>query len=120
MTLPLTPRILAGAYEYLRTTPPFLRWKLPPAEEVEFHVLQTKLLEADHTVYERTDEHVIRVSAGKIGFTSNLMPAMAHEMIHARQVISKTETPNTTHNAEFHRLAKLVCRYHGWDYKLFV
>lgn len=36
--LHLTLEMLEGAYEYLRTTPPFRRWKLPPGADIEFHV----------------------------------------------------------------------------------
>jgi predicted metal-dependent hydrolase len=45
---------------------------------------------------------------------------MAHEMIHLKQGISKTETPNAVHNAEFWRIAKSVCKRFGWDEKTFV
>ena len=40
---------------------------------------------------------------------------MAHEMIHMRQRLTKTETKGAEHNAEFHQLAKLVCRRLGFD-----
>jgi hypothetical protein len=45
---------------------------------------------------------------------------MAHEMIHQYQQRERTETANTEHNAEFLRLAGVVCRHHGWDEKEFV
>jgi hypothetical protein len=44
---------------------------------------------------------------------------MAHEMIHQHQQRQRTDTPNTEHNAEFMRLARAVCRHHGWDEKEF-
>lgn len=120
MSLPLTPHILEASYEYLRATPPFRSWRLPKGREVKFHVLRTKQFEGDHTTYLREGGHIIRVSSGKIGHTGSLMAVMAHEMIHAYQARRKTETANTVHNAEFHRLAARVCKLHGFDLKLFV
>jgi len=34
--LPLTPQMCAAVYDCLREFPPFSRWKLPPADEIEF------------------------------------------------------------------------------------
>ena len=118
MTLPLSPPILRAAYEYLRTTPPFNRWSLPEGGEVEFLVIKTRDRYADHCLYTETGKHVIRVSSGVIGYSASLIAAMAHEMVHAKQAVAKTET-RAQHNAEFHRLAKLVCKYHGFDPKTF-
>src|SRR5690349_18038866 len=42
MSLRLTPDIIEGAYEFLRMTPPFRGWRLPPADEVEFVVSRHK------------------------------------------------------------------------------
>ena len=33
MTLRLTPDMLAAAYDFLRTTVPFSRWRLPEADD---------------------------------------------------------------------------------------
>jgi len=120
VSLPLTPEILRAAYDFLRTTPPFRSWRLPPGSEVEFHVLRTKQFEGDHAKYVRRDKHVVRVSAGKIGHSNSLLAVMGHEMIHMTQEIDKTYTPNTIHNKAFHRAAAIVCRYHGFDPQLFV
>ena len=114
MTFLITPAALAAAYEYLRTTPPFKNWKLPPEGEVEFHVTRHRDREADHKVKRRRD-HIIRVSANKITTTDALMQAMAHEMIHGYQDgVARTDT-RVVHNQEFHRLARRVCRVHGWE-----
>ncbi len=119
MALLLTPQMLAAAYEYLRTTPPFKAWKLPHADEIELAVTLHRDREGDHCVYQRTTEHIIRVSAAAIKTTDALMQVMAHEMLHARQEITKTARRGG-HNADFKRLAKRVCRYHGWDETKFV
>mgnify|MGYP001576237169 CR=1 FL=1 len=114
MTLALTPAMLETAYEYLRSTPPFCAWKLPPAEEVEFGVTRHRDREGDHCVYQRTTDHVIRVSAYYVKTTSALMCCMAHEMIHAYQE-RKGGARYDRHNAEFKRLTIRVCSVHGWN-----
>ena len=119
MTLPLTPAVLEAAYAYLRATSPFKSWKLPHADEVEFCVTQHRDQEGDHYVYQRTTDHVIRISATTITTTPALMIVMAHEMIHEKQEIAKTARRGG-HNKEWHRLAKRVCATHGWDVRLFI
>ena len=120
MSLPLTPEILEAAYEFLRATPPFKGWKLPIGEEVEFAVIALRDREGDHTTYIGTTDHVIRVSSKRIGHTHSLIVVMAHEMIHARQAITKKFTSGVEHNADFRRLAATVCKLHGFDPKTFV
>lgn len=112
MTLPLTPDSLAAAYDYLRTTPPFKRWKLPVSDEVEFRVTRHRGEYGAHDV--RRSEHCVWVSSSIVTTTERLMMTMAHEMLHAYQDgIAKTAT-RTVHNREFHRLAARVCKSHGW------
>jgi hypothetical protein len=118
--LHLTPDILAGAYDYLRVCPPFRRWKLPPSDEIEFIVTQVLKPQACYEKYRHENRHAISVSNRRIGTSANLIDVMAHEMIHLYQAITKTETPNTEHNAEFDRLARIVCRHHGFDLKNFI
>lgn len=121
MSLPLTPHILAAAYEYLRATQPFSAWKLPPAEEVEFGVTRHRDREADHGLYKRTMEHCIRVSSAKVKASDSLIQAIAHEMIHAYQDgIKRTGSRRVDHNKEFDRLAARVCSVHGWDVEKFL
>ena len=121
MALLLTPQIIEGAYEFLRATPPFRNWKLPHADEVTFVVSRHKL----HVGYHRGSRrkiysHEIGISSACVGHTNTLLRTMAHEMIHQYQQRARTETPGAEHNAEFIRLARRVCRYHGWDEKEFV
>lgn len=125
MTLPLTPDSLAAAYEYLRTTPPFRRWKLPPADEVEFHVTRHRVHYGDHDLIGRGQNrrHCIRASTseGMATTTNRLLMTIAHEMIHAYQDgVTRTGSWKTTHNREFHRLAARVCKIHGWILQEFV
>jgi hypothetical protein len=116
--LPLTPARLAGVYEMLRAFPPYNRWSLPPSAKIKFHVLNTPHLHGDWWI--DGSKHHIRLSKKKHGHLSSLVESMAHEMIHARQRVNRTETSGAEHNAEFHRLAKLVCKRFGFDYGQFL
>ncbi len=119
MSLPLTPEMLAAAYEYLRHTPPFKNWKLPEADEVEFSVTRHRDRFADHTL--DRSQHRIRASSRHIKTTYALLQAVAHEMVHGYQDgIAKTGSRHTAHNAEFVRLSNRVCKLHGFDPKTFV
>lgn len=121
MGLPLTPAVIGGAYEFLRLTQPFRSWKLPPAGEVEFVVSRHPLEVGYHRgVRRKIRSHEIGISERCVGHTNTLLKTVAHEMIHQYQQRQRTETPHTEHNAEFLRLARVVCLRHGWDEKEFV
>ena len=117
MTLPLTPHMLAGCYEFLRTTPPFRGWHLPHAEQVEFAVTRHKMHMGAHV---HKPPHLIDVSAQLVGHTSTLIWIIGHEMIHVHQAAAGLETPKASHNADFRRKATIACRYHGWDPRIFI
>ena len=117
VTLPLSPHMLAAVYDFLRECPPFKAWKLPHSDEIAFEVVRDPTL---HGYYQRTkQQHRIGVSSAAVGQTNSLIEVLAHEMIHLRQAIAKTETHGAQHNAEFRRIGQLVCRLHGWDSKMF-
>ncbi len=119
--LHLTPGVLQGAYDFLRTTQPFHRWRLPPGEEVEFRVVSTSKALGwhwkPHPGVRR--HHVVGISKACVGHTDTLVRIMAHEMTHLYQAERGLETSNTEHNAGFRRLVRLVCRRHGFDPLLF-
>ena len=110
--LQLTPERLAAVYDMLRAFPPFCRWQLPPASVVKFHILKTDKWQADWWLEGNT--HHIRVSEKKHGHLVSLIESMAHEMVHVRQRIAKTETKGD-HNAEFRKLAERICKALGFD-----
>ena len=111
----LTPDIVAGAYEYLRTTPPYRGWKLPHADEVEFVITRNRWT-GQHRGYHRDrTRHEIGISELCASYSETIMRCVGHEMIHQYQRLKGSETPNTEHNAEFAKLALLACRHHGWD-----
>jgi hypothetical protein len=121
MSIDLTPQIIAQAYELLRLTPPFRQWKLPSSADVSFVVSRHRMTIGYHRGLRRKIKwHEIGISSNRVGHTSTLLRTVAHEMIHQHQQRARTETANTEHNAEFLRLAKRVCKVHGWDEKEFL
>jgi hypothetical protein len=114
VTLRLTPDLLAAGYDFLRETTPFKGWRLPPADEVGFHVVRDPKMFADCGMEDGT--LIIRVSEAKNGHTATLLSTLAHEMIHCRQFLTGD---SGNHNVTFKRLAKSVCAAHGFDLKSF-
>lgn len=114
MSLKLTPEMLAGAYDFLRTTEPFKGWKLPESDDVGFHVISTPNYHADSICDDTSGELkiTIRVSAAKNGHTATLLANIAHEMVHVRQFLTGD---SGNHNALFKRCAARICRAHGFD-----
>jgi predicted SprT family Zn-dependent metalloprotease len=108
----ITPDILHAAYEYLRACPPFKRWALPHADEVEFHVNLSK----DATGYCLDKPQRIEVSQVLVKRTHSLMETVGHEMIH---LYLDRLGVKEAHGAEFKRCAALVCKHHGFDAALF-
>lgn len=118
MALRLTPEMLEAAYELLRTTPPFRRWRLPHADEIEFRV--TRLAnEFAHYLALPGRRHRIAVAEIAIERIESLALHMAHEMVHLKQQLERSSTRNQ-HNARFVELSRQVCRHHGFEFKRFV
>jgi hypothetical protein len=119
MTLPLTPEILAANYEFLRVTPPFRRYKLPPSSEIIFRVVRDPA-KRGHYRRDRYNRPEIVVSSRVIGHTHNLTEVMAHEMGHAIEDLVLGVYPKCEHTTWFRRnFTPRVCKFHGFDPKLF-
>ena len=111
----LSRESLRAAYDFLRTTPPFDKWNLPPGEAVVFHVGHKA---EDYGLYEwRGRRHHLTVHRGAVR-TNLLVMTVAHEMIHLHMRESRVDRGGE-HNATFHRLADRVCRIHGWPRERF-
>lgn len=119
MTLPLTPEVIPAAYEFLRATRPFKAWRLPHADEIEFHATLSKSDFGEYTHLCRTEHRYILISSVHVRHTDTLIRVLAHEMIHLHQALRGTETAGSQHNAQFHRIAKRICDLHGFDVKAF-
>jgi hypothetical protein len=110
VTLPLTPDTLCAAYEYLRATPPFRRWKLPQGDQIEFRVTHEKSYVGQ--AIGGAEFPIIWISGHHVGRTQTLLETMAHEMIH---VYLDRKGVRAHHGAAFKSCADRICRYHGFD-----
>ncbi len=109
----LTPDILVGAYEFLRQTPPFKRWKLPHADEVEFAVTHQRGQQETGACFVLGDgRQRISLSAKAISHTHTLVAVMAHEMVH---LYCNMMGVRAEHGREFRECAEQVCSHHGFD-----
>lgn len=120
IVLKITPPVVKAAYEFLVHTEPFNKWNLPASEDVRFRVGKPSDLSQAWCDYDAgTGASEIGVSSKVIEHTLNLIQAVAHEMIHLHQFLTKMDTPKVMHNKAFVKLAERVCKAHGWDSKLF-
>lgn len=113
----LSPEIVEAAYELLRRTAPFKRWRLPDPDDVVFRVMHYQDVRGDYNFI--GGYHQISVSVHGVGSFTNLIHLVAHEMIHLHQNVRKTDTA-AQHNAEFHRLNRRMCKLLQFDDRLFV
>lgn len=121
MTLPLNKEVLAAAYEYLKTTPPFSKWNMADSEDVKFTVASFRRLEFGRYQWDGK-QHTINMSSKAIGYTSTLLEKMAHEMIHMHLEetgMESRKTDSDTHNTAFRKFAAEVCKIHGFDPRAF-
>ncbi len=112
MALSLTPGLLQATYEFLCQTPPFIRWKMPASDEIRFQVTRSV-----NTRGSAQGMVAISISSFNIGRIDSLVMTMAHEMVHIYNV-SKGYW-RSEHGEEFTRCARLVCKHHGFDPKMF-
>lgn len=110
----LTPEILEAAYNLLRATPPFKGWKLPHSDDVEFHV--TRHIDRSGDCTNTGKGFTVRISSKYHATLPAVLETMAHEMVHMRQ--HQFCFP-VTHGPRFKRLAKQVCRRHGFSEAVF-
>ena len=117
MTLHLTPTMLRAAYSLIASSVPFTirSWRVPPADEVEFHVTRNPNVEGTYECKNGT--HSLEISDRCIGTSAHLLEVIAHEMIHLAQQVHKQTTPNTEHNSDFRRRWADVAAIHGFDPK---
>lgn len=106
-----TPDDLERVYELLRHVKPFSAWRLPPGDEVEFHVTRMR---AQASCQRVGDRHIIRVSANRHASFAPLIATMAHEMLHMH-LDTAYPRDKAHHGRRFHRHADLICRMHTFD-----
>lgn len=105
------PETAAALYNLLRTTPPYDRWKLPPADEVGFTITHS-YKEAGRFYVDAKDVPHIELSAKCAGTLQGMLPIMGHEMIHLRIHLLGI---HEYHGPNFRRLGLGVCHKHQFD-----
>jgi uncharacterized protein YjaZ len=118
MTLRLTPQNIEDAYNYLKNTAPFNKWKLPDSDDIGFKVTK----QADrygHYNDGKPQGHWphIAVSVVHTRDTPMLLAVIAHELCHIR--LGQLGKSCADHGRLFKQLAKRVCAAHGFDIKTF-
>lgn len=116
MTIPLTAELLQATYDMLRVTPPFNSWNMPDGEDVTFKVSKDARIRGKYQ--RRAGRHFVWISAASIGHLESLVEVMAHEMIHLHEEAAGM-VRSSEHSAVFQKLAARVCKFHGFDPKLF-
>lgn len=115
----LNPERMRAVYAMLLEFPPFDRWTLPPPDEVEFELLADR----DHAEYNKDDDDKISIAVNPDTHLTlqQIIESMAHEMVHVRQdqVGRLPDIAERHHNAEFRKLARLVCKTLGFDVQKF-
>jgi hypothetical protein len=105
----VTAHHIAAAYTMLREFPPFRGWRLPPATEVHFEVIEGE----DFGHYnDHEGRHAIGINADKVLTLRGLIYTVAHEMTHMRQELTgkRPGTKDDQHNKAFNRMGQTVCR----------
>lgn len=105
-----------AAYDFMRTMPPFCNYKLPKGDEIEFRIVNSHRMHGWHKRVNGKD--IFAISHNCIGHVNSLVFYVSHEMIHLLQAERGT-CNKSAHNAEFHKIAKEVCRLNGFDYLVF-
>lgn len=108
----LTPEILEATYDWLRATPPFRRWRLPKAGDVEFRVLAARKLFGQCRAPEASKPWRIDISTRTVAHTITLVRTMSHEMCHMR---ADMQGEKSAHGPLWRKAADLVCKEHGHD-----
>lgn len=112
MSLHLTPAMLESAYELLRQTPPFRRWKLPHPDDLEFRA--TPLVDNDQGELRKKSDgsYCITVNPNRHKTLWATIMTLAHEMAHIRQ---EQLGRRDHHGASFQKLADQICAHHVFD-----
>jgi len=109
MTLPLTPDMMAAAYDYLCECPPFNKMAMPHSEDVKFSIGQRKDRFAHYQMI-GGDHHIV-VSRRFVGRHITLLSTLAHEMCHLF-LEQNCLNGDDVHGRAFHRLADKICNHH--------
>lgn len=115
--LHITPELVEAGYEMLRLSPPFNRWALPHVDEVVIHATPIKGTgnrgcQGEHWFDGK--QHHIRINPKRHHTLASMLMTLAHEMIHMRESMLAIRS-DVFHGKDFQRMARQVCKCHGFD-----
>ena len=111
MSIRITTDTLEQAYELLKFTEPFKRWKLPHLDEVVFSVFGGR---NRGEFYVENGTPVIGVSDKCHHTLEEMLKTLAHEMCHLREHQLGVRR-DVQHGKLFNEYADKVCKAHQWD-----
>ena len=117
MTVPITPEILAAAWDYICTTPPLCDWNLPASDDITFRVIKTRKVFGQISM--RRKRYVIEVSESRCGRHDVILSTLCHEAAHLHTHSACFMNPRNVHDAAFWALADQICDVHEFDRKNF-
>ena len=116
----VTPEILREAYRFFLYTPPFSRYKLPPADGVEFRSVCKSDRRGQFRSWGREPNihYEIGVTDRFCEHLNIMLEIVAHEMVH---LIIDIHYPKERgeHGVNFQRVAQKTAKYFGYDPKAF-
>jgi predicted SprT family Zn-dependent metalloprotease len=118
MSIRISIPIVEAAYELLKATPPFHRWKLPPVDQIAFHLTGSPTIRGTCSLSRNKDMFLLEVSQVCHHTVEELMKTLAHEMCHLREFMIGVR-PDVEHGREFRKLADQVCKAHQFDRGMF-
>lgn len=113
MSIKITIEIVEAAYELLRETDPFKRWRLPPADEIGFAITRDRGIRGEFYI-SVAKVPVIAVNDQFHHTLGELIRTVAHEMCHLHDYKSGGR-PDVHHGWKYKKLADQVCKIHSFD-----
>lgn len=116
MKLKVNKAMCEATYTYLTALPPFNRWNLPDAADVDFRVNNSNVYGACHA--HKHKRPTIWISAKRHATVNYLLQTMAHEMIHLYQGYHGMKQ-TSDHDDSFRLLFEKMAMQLGFDPKGF-
>lgn len=107
----ITVESCKAVYKMLRELPPFNKYKLPTASEIEFIVVDDPAMYGQY----QPEPHCITISSAKQSYLQTLEKTMAHEMVHL--ILYLQGKRYELHNKNFYKLTYQIAEIYGWEPK---
>lgn len=105
--------IVEAMYDTLRLTKPFVRWKLPDADDISFAITRSKTDRGEFYINSK-GHATLGVSEVLCTTLDELMRILAHEMCHLHEHLHGPRK-DVHHGSWFNAAADKVCKAHNFD-----